>query len=83
MIWLTDAKHIKDYQIYVKFNNNIEATINLENYINEKPANSILGKLRDKDIFKTASFNQDLDTVVWSNGADIAPERLFSLATLK
>jgi hypothetical protein len=80
MIWVVDTKYIKDYTLYVKFNDNLEAELDLSDYINAKQNTSILSELKDLSIFKTAKLNSDIDTVVWANGADIAPERLYDLA---
>jgi hypothetical protein len=35
--------------------------------------------LKDLRLFQTARLNPDLDTVVWDNGADMAPEFLYEI----
>jgi hypothetical protein len=79
MIWLTDAKYVNNYKIFVKFNNGTETILDLENYIKTKPNNTIFNEIKDIHNFQKVRFSSDLDTIVWDNGADIAPERLYEL----
>jgi hypothetical protein len=37
--------------------------------------------LRDPARFRTARLNQDIDTVVWDNGADMSPNFLYDIST--
>jgi hypothetical protein len=80
MIWVVDAKHIDGFKVYIKFNNGKEATIDMENYIETMQSKPIFQPLTNKIFFATLKYNNDLDTIVWDNGADIAPERLYELA---
>lgn len=80
MIWLTDAKYLSDYVIFVRFNDGREATLDLKDYIFSKPTGTVFEPLRALTVFQTVKFNQDTDTIEWSNGADIAPERLYELS---
>jgi len=80
MIWVEDAKYIDNFRVFVKFNDAKEAVIDMENYIKSKQKNTIFAPLQDVENFKTVTLNRDIDTIVWANGADIAPERLYEMA---
>ncbi len=81
MIWLKDAKYLEDYTVFVQFNNGLEKVLDLEEYIKAKPNNTIFAELKELKKFRQMVYSKDLDTIVWQNGADIAPERLYELAT--
>ena len=39
----------------------------------------IFKPLKDLRVFRTARLNPDVDTVVWSNGADMSPDFLYEI----
>jgi hypothetical protein len=80
VIWLTDAKYLSDYAVYVRFNNGHEANLDLRAYIFSKPNGTVFEALKELSNFQTLRFNQDTDTIEWENGADVAPERLYELS---
>lgn len=69
MVWLIDAKYLNDYKIWVKFNDNTEMIVNLEEYLD----GTIFEPLKNVEQFKQVKFNPDSDTIEWDNGADFAP----------
>jgi hypothetical protein len=75
MIWVTDAKLRGDYRIWVRFSDTSEGEVDLADLVlnDHRP---IVAALRDPKIF--AAFRVDMDTVVWANGFDLAPEFLRS-----
>lgn len=78
MVWVIDAKYVKDYQIWLRFNDNTEKVVDFKNKIfAEKRA--IFTALKDIEYFKKVSFNQESDTIQWPNGVDIAPETLYGM----
>ncbi len=68
-----DAKHIKDYTLYLHFSDGSEGEVNLEHELEGE----IFKPLRDIPYFKDFNVDQELHTVVWPNGADFAPEFLY------
>lgn len=80
MIWLVDAVYRGDYRVFVRFNDGKESEIDLENYIKSKNDETVFAPLKELDVFQTVRYDSDLDTIVWANGADIAPERLYEMA---
>jgi hypothetical protein len=79
MTWITEAKHLKSYEIWIKFNDGVEGILDLEPTITNDHR-EIFRELKDEDQFKR--FRVDADTIVWENGLDLAPEYLYDL-TLK
>ena len=73
MIWVTDAKALPDYRLQVRFSDGTEGDIDLREFI-ESDARPIVKALRDRAAF--AAIRVEMDTVVWDNGFDLAPEFL-------
>lgn len=75
MIWVTDARHLGAYRLWVRFSDATEGEIDLGDLIrgDQRP---IVVALRDPAAF--AALRVDMDTVVWDNGFDLAPEYLYA-----
>ena len=77
MIWVTDAKALPDYRLWVRFSDKTEGEIDLRGFI-ASDARPIVAALRDQTAF--SSIRVATDTVVWANGFDLAPEFLHARA---
>ena len=77
MIWVTDARTLPDYRLWVRFSDATEGEIDLKDFI-ASDARSIVVALRDQAAF--SAIRVEMDTVVWSNGFDLAPEFLYARA---
>ncbi len=77
MIWVTDAKYLGEYRIWIRFSDASEGEIDLADLVlnDRRP---IVAALRDPAAF--AALRVDMDTVVWDNGFDLAPEYLHARA---
>lgn len=69
--FLTRAEYRGGYRIQVTFNDNLQKTIDFAEWLQEP----IFEPLKDLDYFRR--FFIDGGTIVWPNGADIAPETLY------
>jgi len=67
------AEYIDNYRIRLMFNNGESKTVDLQNELN----GSIYTPLRQLDFFKR--FEVRYNTIEWTNGADYAPEYLYSI----
>lgn len=76
MHYVTKAEYIKDYKIHVTFENKKSGIIDLEKVICDD-RRKIFQELKDKKKF--SQIKVALDTVVWKNGLDLAPEFLYKL----
>jgi hypothetical protein len=65
------AEYRGGYRIHVTFNDNSEKTIDFSQWL-EGP---VFEPLKDPECFRR--FFLDGGTIVWPNGADIAPETLY------
>ncbi|HAQ37939.1 MAG TPA: DUF2442 domain-containing protein [Saprospirales bacterium] len=70
-IWVTEAKYIRAYSIYLKINDGMEGIVDFKTLLNGK----IFQPLKNMDFFKEFCLNPW--TLEWPNGADYAPEFLY------
>ena len=77
MIWVTDTKVLSDFRLWVRFSDVTEGEVDLKNFIENDPR-AIVSALRDPSAF--AAIRVEMDTVVWANGFDLAPEFLHAMA---
>ena len=77
MIWVTEATHVADFRLRLRFNDGIEGEVDLRETIFSDHREPII-QLKDPEKFRR--FRVDMDTVVWENGADLAPEYLYELS---
>ena len=70
---ITNAKYIEDYKIEVSFNNGRKGVADLSGSLK----GSVFEPLKDKESFSAFIVDEELDTIVWKNGADLAPEYIF------
>lgn len=68
------ASHEQGFRIHLTFNDGTEATVDFEAWL----TGPIFEPLRDLAYFQ--KFFVDGGTIVWPNGADIAPETLYEAA---
>ena len=68
-----DVKYIADYRLEVSFNNGRKGIVDFSRLLNGK----IFEALRDTSVFAQASIDQELETIVWPNGTDVAPEFVY------
>lgn len=78
MIWVVDAKYVKDYQIWLRFNDNTEKIVDLKQKVLSETRQVFL-PLKDCEYFQQVFFNRESDTIQWPNGVDIAPETLYAM----
>ncbi|MCU0915363.1 MAG: DUF2442 domain-containing protein [Planctomycetes bacterium] len=77
MLHVTNAKHVGGYRIWIEFSNGDSGVADLESDL----WGPMFESLRDPERFKNFSVSDVLHTLVWENGADLAPEHLHEKAT--
>ncbi len=68
--WVIKAKYIKDYKVWLYFNDGAEGEIDFSSELDGK----IFEPLKEISFFKKFKINGH--TLYWDNGADFAPEFL-------
>ncbi len=73
-----EARIVKDYTVEVVFDNLKKGIIDLRRYLGR----GIFKELLDKKKFRRMKVDAELGTICWPNGADIAPDTLYSHAKI-
>lgn len=75
IVWVADAKALPVFRLWVRFSDGCEGEVDLKDFIftDQRP---IVSALRNPAAF--ADIRVDMDTVVWANGFDLAPEYLYA-----
>lgn len=68
-----EARYVRDFVLWLRFNNGAEGEIDLEAELE----GGVFGPLKDIREFQNFRVDPELETVVWDNGADLAPEFLY------
>lgn len=72
IVWVTKAKPLGGYRVWLEFNDGLRGEADLE----DRLFGPMFEPLKDPSYFGRLVVNPDLDTIVWPNGADFAPEFL-------
>jgi len=73
ILHVKEARYLHDYVIWLRFNDGAEGMVDLKDEL----YGEVFEPLKDIDRFKSFKVDPDLETIVWDNGADFAPEFLF------
>ena len=73
ILHVKEAKYLYDYVIWLRFNDGAEGEVDLSNELEGE----VFGPLKDIQKFKSFKVDPILETIVWENGADLAPEFLY------
>ena len=70
---VTNAKHIGKYKVQVSFNDGRNGVVDLGDALHGK----VFEPLRDVALFAQLKIDEELETIVWPNEADLAPEFIY------
>jgi Protein of unknown function (DUF2442) len=76
---ITNARYLEDYKVEVSFNDGRKGIADLADALK----GSMFEPLKNKSLFSRLVVDKELDTIVWSNGADLAPEYIYFQAFKK
>ncbi len=70
MLHIKSVKYVSGFKIWVSFDDGISGEVDLEGVLH----GPVFEPLHDPEIFSKVSVDPELETIVWPNGADLAPE---------
>lgn len=71
-----EARYVAGYKVEVSFNDGRKGTADLSAVLKVP----VFEPLRDLSAFSQLRVDEELETIVWPNGADLAPEYVYFLA---
>jgi hypothetical protein len=72
MLQVISASYESGYRIRVELSDGTRGVVDLEDDL----WGPVFEPLKDQDLFRRFSVSEEFGTVVWENGADVAPEHL-------
>jgi hypothetical protein len=72
IVHVTQVEPLADHRLRLCFEDGAEGEVDLS----ARAWRGVFAPLQDQDFFAQVRLDQELGTIVWPNGADIAPETL-------
>ena len=72
MLRVMEVKHLNNYCLWLRFDDGSEGIIDMLEHLK----GPMFEPLKNLKIFKQVKVDPELDTIVWPNGVDLAPEFL-------
>jgi hypothetical protein len=79
MVYVTAARYESDYRVRVEFSDGASGVVDLQDDL----WGQVFEPLKDKEQFRRFTVSEVFHTIVWENGADMAPEHLHDKLTGK
>ena len=73
ILHIKEAKYLRDYKIWLRFNDGAEGEVDLKTELEGE----VFEPLKNIASFRDFKVDPELHTIVWKNGADLAPEFLY------
>jgi hypothetical protein len=70
---LLEARYVRDFVVWLRFSDGAQGEADLAGEL----TGPVFEPLRDPAYFRTFVLHPELHTIVWPNGADLAPEFLY------
>jgi len=75
MHYVLDASYIGGHRLKIGFENDEVRVVDLAAHLD----GPVFEPLKDESYFRQFRVNEDIDTVVWPNGADFSPDFLYEI----
>lgn len=70
---IVEVRYVRDYTVWLRFQDGTSGEVD----ISRSFKGPVFEPLRNVDFFKQVRVDPELGTIVWPNGADVAPETLY------
>ena len=70
MLHIKSVKYLSDYKLWIAFDDGTDGEVDFEGCLK----GPIFESLSEKTEFSKVTIDPELETIVWPNGADLAPE---------
>ncbi len=70
---IKEVKYLEEYKVQVSFNDGRKGVADLSAALK----GGVFESLKDKQNFSALAVDDELETIVWPNGADLAPEYIY------
>ena len=70
---VVEVRHVREYVVWLRFQDGTSGEVDLRQSLR----GPVFEPLHDVEYFKRVRVDPELGTIVWPNGADIAPETLY------
>ena len=73
ILHVCEAHYVRDYVVWIRFNDGVSGQVDLRDELDGE----VFEPLKNIEQFKQFRVDAELQTIVWENGADLAPEFLY------
>ena len=70
---VVEVRYVRDYTLWLRFQDGMCGEVD----ISRSFRGPVFEPLRDLEFFKQVRVDPEIGTIVWPNGADVAPETLY------
>jgi hypothetical protein len=74
LVDVVEVRHVHGYTVWIRFEDGTSGEVDLSASFR----GPVFEPLRDIEYFRQVRVDRELGTIVWPNGADIAPETLYA-----
>ena len=75
MHFVQNVRYLSDYKLQLKFEDGSVRQVDLAEHLDGE----VFESLKDPNQFRTVRLHNELDTIVWDNGADMSPDFLYEI----
>lgn len=70
---VVEVRYVREYVVWLRFQDGTSGEVDIQPSIK----GPVFEPLRDIEFFKRVRVDSEIGTIVWPNGADVAPETLY------